>query len=71
MFNRKQGWGFVCTECHDFSTVGANGILGGHCLVVSGWTGQCMQMGSEAGDAVTIINCSDLGSGPQYFDIVV
>ncbi|KAJ7733936.1 hypothetical protein B0H16DRAFT_1732035 [Mycena metata] len=65
----KQGFGFVCSSCSDPSTVGIGGVIGASCNVVSGWTGQCLQIGSAVGDAVTIANCADLGSGSQYFDI--
>ncbi|KAJ7677996.1 hypothetical protein DFH06DRAFT_1465806 [Mycena polygramma] len=64
-----QGWGFVCSTCTDPSTVGAGGVIGSACNVVSGSTGQCLQIGSAAGDAVTIANCADVGSGSQYFDV--
>ncbi|KAF7377522.1 hypothetical protein MSAN_00174300 [Mycena sanguinolenta] len=64
-----QGWGFVCSECNDPSTVGAGGVIGSSCNVVNGWTGQCLQIGAAAGDAVTIANCADLGSGSQYFNV--
>ncbi|KAJ6618146.1 hypothetical protein B0H10DRAFT_2217918 [Mycena sp. CBHHK59/15] len=65
----KQGWGFVCSTCNDPTTVGAGGVVGASCNVVNGWTGQCLQIGSASGDPVTIVNCADLGSGSQYFDV--
>ncbi|KAJ6598260.1 hypothetical protein DFH09DRAFT_1272041 [Mycena vulgaris] len=65
----KQGWGFVCSTCNDPTTVGDGGVIASACNVVSGWTGQCLQIGSSAGDPVTIANCADLGSGSQYFDV--
>ncbi|KAJ6482478.1 hypothetical protein C8R45DRAFT_1099764 [Mycena sanguinolenta] len=65
----KQGWGFVCSTCNDPSTVGAGGVIASSCNVVNGWTGQCLQVGAAAGDAVAIANCADLGSGSQYFDV--
>ncbi|KAJ7097662.1 hypothetical protein C8R44DRAFT_369002 [Mycena epipterygia] len=65
----KQGWGFVCSTCNDPATVGTGGVVASGCNIVSGWSGQCLQIGSAAGDAVTIVNCADLGSGPQYFDV--
>ncbi|KAJ6551231.1 hypothetical protein B0H19DRAFT_1156976, partial [Mycena capillaripes] len=64
-----QGWGFVCSTCNDPTTVGEGGVIASSCNVVSGWTGQCLQIGSSAGAPVTIANCADLGSGPQYFDV--
>ncbi|KAJ7182789.1 hypothetical protein C8R43DRAFT_968095 [Mycena crocata] len=65
----KQGWGFICSTCNNPSTVGEGGVIASSCNVVSGWTGQCLQIGNAAGDAVTVANCADLGSGSQYFDI--
>ncbi|KAJ7029888.1 hypothetical protein C8F04DRAFT_1236810 [Mycena alexandri] len=65
----KQGFGFICSSCSDPSTVGIGGVIGASCNVVSGWTGQCLQIGSAVGDAVTVANCADLGSGSQYFDV--
>ncbi|KAJ7100745.1 hypothetical protein B0H15DRAFT_796449 [Mycena belliarum] len=65
----KQGWGFVCAECHDSSTVGAGGVIASACNVVSGWTGQCLQIGSAAGAPVAVANCADLGAGTQYFEV--
>ncbi|KAJ7220627.1 hypothetical protein GGX14DRAFT_540754 [Mycena pura] len=65
----KQGWGFVCSTCSDFTTA-ATPIASG-CTIRSGWTGQCLQIGSAAGDLVTLATCTGLGSGPQYFDIYV
>ncbi|KAJ7769695.1 hypothetical protein DFH07DRAFT_282316 [Mycena maculata] len=64
-----QGWGFVCSACNDPTTVGAGGVLASGCNVVSGTTGQCLQIGSAAGDAVTVATCTDLASGPQSFDV--
>jgi len=67
----KQDWAFICASCADASTVGAGGAIGSSCNVVNGWTGQCVQIGSAAGDVATIVNCDDLGSGPQYFDVIM
>ncbi|KAF7369286.1 hypothetical protein MVEN_00256400 [Mycena venus] len=65
----KQGWGFVCSTCNDPSTVAEGGVIASSCNVVNGWTGQCLQIGSAAGAAVTVANCADVGSGPQYFSV--
>ncbi|KAF8189483.1 hypothetical protein K438DRAFT_1763695 [Mycena galopus ATCC 62051] len=64
-----QGWGFVCSTCNDPSTVGVAGVIGSLCNVVNGATGQCLQIGSAAGDGITVATCADLGSGSQYFDV--
>ncbi|KAF8217512.1 hypothetical protein K438DRAFT_1952404 [Mycena galopus ATCC 62051] len=64
-----QGWGFVCSTCNDPSTVAAGGVLASSCNVVNGATGQCLQVGSAAGDDATVATCSDLGSGSQYFTV--
>ncbi|KAJ7677989.1 hypothetical protein DFH06DRAFT_1167609 [Mycena polygramma] len=65
----KQGWGFICSTCNDPATVGEGGVIASSCAVVCSWTGQCLQIGSDIGAAVTILNCDDRGSGAQYFDI--
>ncbi|KAJ7918341.1 hypothetical protein B0H13DRAFT_1993348 [Mycena leptocephala] len=64
-----QGWDFVCSTCTDPSTVGAGGVMASSCNIINSVTEQCLQMGSAAGAPVTIANCANLGSGPQYFDI--
>ncbi|KAJ7097659.1 hypothetical protein C8R44DRAFT_748370 [Mycena epipterygia] len=65
-----QGWGFVCSTCNDPTTVGAGGAVASGCNVVSAFSGQCLQIGSAVGDAVTLATCTDLGSGPQSFDVI-
>ncbi|KAJ7220626.1 hypothetical protein GGX14DRAFT_431517 [Mycena pura] len=62
-----QGWGFVCSTCNAVTT----GLIASGCNVVSGFSGKCLQIGSAVGDAVAIATCSDLGAGPQYFDVYV
>ncbi|KAJ7472403.1 hypothetical protein B0H11DRAFT_2038876 [Mycena galericulata] len=64
-----QGWGFVCSACNSASTTGEGGVIASGCNVVSGATGQCLQIGSAAGAAVTVAECTDLGSGAQSFDV--
>ncbi|KAF7324626.1 hypothetical protein MKEN_00504100 [Mycena kentingensis (nom. inval.)] len=63
-----QGWGFICAECGNFTP---SGRFASSCNVVSGWTGQCLQIGTKVGDPVQLANCNGLGSGPQYFDLFV
>ncbi|KAJ7312882.1 hypothetical protein DFH08DRAFT_1087437 [Mycena albidolilacea] len=63
-----QGWGFVCSTCNDPSTVAEGGVVASSCTVVNGFTGQCLQIGSAAGSAVTIANCVS-GSSAQSFAV--
>ncbi|KAJ7176758.1 hypothetical protein C8R46DRAFT_1346718 [Mycena filopes] len=62
-----QNFGFVCSTCNNPSTVAQGGVVASTCNVVSGVTGQCVQIGSAAGSAVTLATCS--GSSSQSFDV--
>ncbi|KAJ6577744.1 hypothetical protein B0H19DRAFT_1370841 [Mycena capillaripes] len=62
-----QNWGFVCSVCNDPTTIGgAGGVIASKCNVVSGRTGQCLQIGKAAGVPVTLGSCADLGSFDVY-----
>ncbi|KAJ6504092.1 hypothetical protein C8R47DRAFT_177018 [Mycena vitilis] len=62
-----QGWGFVCSTCNAPSAIGAGGVLASSCNIVSGSTGQCVQIGGSAGAPVTIVNCPAVGS----FNVII
>ncbi|KAJ7678059.1 hypothetical protein DFH06DRAFT_1422536 [Mycena polygramma] len=62
-----QGWGFVCSTCNAPSAVDAGGVLASSCNIVSGSTGQCLQIGDSTGAPVTIVNCPAVGS----FDVII
>ncbi|KAJ7454615.1 hypothetical protein B0H11DRAFT_1926438 [Mycena galericulata] len=64
-----QGFGFVCYTCNDPTTVGAGEVLASACNIVSGWSGQCLQIQEGIGSPVELTNCQDLGLGSQYFDV--
>ncbi|KAF7334537.1 hypothetical protein MVEN_02283500 [Mycena venus] len=61
-----QGWGFACSTCNDPTAVGAGGLLASGCHITA-FNGQCVQIGSAAGDIATPGDCTDL----SVFDVYV